>query len=788
MALFRCSFAWKEVAQPVQIVRQTVPLPWIGEDWRGLPATEQKVALQACLTSDRREGFVLTDSAPALPPGPPGRAIVVVSVEPSPPAPGWLVAGHRLQGSDHLLPGPSTPAPTAPSPARPHRDYLAWQPPAGPWPGRGLLAAAWGDFTAPTTIGTGRASSTAAAEEQRLHLSAATSAALQNLARSQRVTLSTVLQAVWAVLLTRYSGQDDVVFGVTVSGRPPTLPGGRGDGRAVHQYPPPASPRAVRGAAACLAAQAAGPAGRDAAIRIQQSRRYPGLERCSRGHAALQQHRRLRELSSRGFAGARRPRPGSPPRPPVEQTNYPLSLAVIPGPRLLLRLSCSPRLLEPAAARQMLNHLQTLLEGMVAGPQASVGSLPLLSVEEERILRGWSAPVRTSPPDCCVHELFAAQAAHTPDAIALVFGDERMTYRKLSCRANQAGPSSPPGGGRKSASACSWNAPSTRWSGSWGSSRAAPPSSHSTPPIRASLALLLADSGVQVLLTRHNLLPRLPEHSAKIVLLDAERPQIEKQTTNAPDVRVHPDDRADPRHDTSGSTGKPRESGAASGVEQPGRRPCEPFRIDSNSRVLQAASLSLTPRFPEIFCPLTCGGTVYLPRPRSASRPHPAASCARHAITTVTLPPRRWRSSPRTPCRTSHGRRRRRGSAGGRWRGAGRPAVGWSMVTAPRKRPSAPPSVSGPKGSRSPSAGPSPTCRSMSWMPTCVRCLPECPASCTWAARPSPRLPSVGPPYRRAFPARPFHAPAAPASTAPATAPAGCPTAPWNSWAGTTSR
>ena len=61
--------------------------------------------------------------------------------------------------------------------------------------------------------------------EREIRLPAETTASLQAVARSQRLTLSTFIQGAWALLLSRYSGQDDVLFGITVSGRPPELPG-----------------------------------------------------------------------------------------------------------------------------------------------------------------------------------------------------------------------------------------------------------------------------------------------------------------------------------------------------------------------------------------------------------------------------------------------------------------------------------------------------------------------------------------------------------------------------------
>ena len=79
-------------------------------------------------------------------------------------------------------------------------------------------------FTAPTPLKLGKSTGYS---NQSLKLSAATTTALQSIARQHRLTLNTLLQGAWAILLARYSGEEDIVFGATSSGRPPTLVGAK---------------------------------------------------------------------------------------------------------------------------------------------------------------------------------------------------------------------------------------------------------------------------------------------------------------------------------------------------------------------------------------------------------------------------------------------------------------------------------------------------------------------------------------------------------------------------------
>ena len=98
----------------------------------------------------------------------------------------------------------------------------------------------------------------------------------------------------------------------------------------------------------------------------------------------------------------------------------------------------STDLFERATIRRMIGHFQALLEGIVANPDQPISSFPLLTETERHLLLGeWNDTATEYPKDSCIHELFEAQAARTPEAIAVEFGEKRLTYRELKGRANQ---------------------------------------------------------------------------------------------------------------------------------------------------------------------------------------------------------------------------------------------------------------------------------------------------------------------------------------------------------------
>src|SRR5205085_6347531 len=121
----------------------------------------------------------------------------------------------------------------------------------------------------------------------------------------------------------------------------------------------------------------------------------------------------------------------------VEQTNYPLTVAAVPGAELALHVGYKTGRFDAATVRRMLRHLETLLEGIIAHSQRRVSELPLLNAaERDRIVREWNE-TRADFPRLCLHQLFERQAAATPDAVALIFEGERLNYQELNRRANK---------------------------------------------------------------------------------------------------------------------------------------------------------------------------------------------------------------------------------------------------------------------------------------------------------------------------------------------------------------
>ena len=231
-SILRTSFIWEDLKEPLQVVHRQVDLELAQLDWRNLEPSEREQQLQAFIDSDRRVNFDLT-SAPLI------RLALLRFAEDEYK---FLFSRHHIlldRWSRALLLKDFFASYRALSRAeqpqlavtRPYRDYIAWvaaQQDTGD--AEDFWRTSLAGFTEPTRFAVDRPVDPSVKEgsdyaDLRFQLSEVATEKLQSFARQQRLTLNTLAQGAWALLLMHYSGDDDVLFGVTVSGRPATLPG-----------------------------------------------------------------------------------------------------------------------------------------------------------------------------------------------------------------------------------------------------------------------------------------------------------------------------------------------------------------------------------------------------------------------------------------------------------------------------------------------------------------------------------------------------------------------------------
>ncbi|MGW4433614.1 amino acid adenylation domain-containing protein [Streptomyces tendae] len=437
-ANLRAAFRYQGLKRPVQLIPHQVELPWEETDLSRLPEPERSAAADRLLEEDRlrrfdlgrpplmrftlmrlgdgRYRFVLTNHHILLD----GWSRPMLVRE--------LLALYRTRGDDSALPR-----------VRPFRDYLQWL--AGQ--DRDSAVAAWREVLAgldgPTLVAPQAGERTPVVPGRlETELADADHAALTRLAREHSLTLNSLVQGAWAVVLSGLTGRDDVVFGTTVSGRPPEVAGIETMvGMFINTLP-------VR-------------------VRLRPDEPFlDAVRRTQDEQTRLQSHQQLglaevQRLAGEGELfdttmvfenypvdiGAERDEPGGIGGVTVtgtrnrDATHYPLALVAVGRDGLRLRLDHQPDLVPPAAARAVLERLVRVLRGAASEPHRTVGRFELLSAEERGNVLSLGRGTDTGPADTTLPAAFRAQAARTPHADAVRCGTTVLDYAELDVRSDR---------------------------------------------------------------------------------------------------------------------------------------------------------------------------------------------------------------------------------------------------------------------------------------------------------------------------------------------------------------
>ncbi|MBW4636529.1 MAG: amino acid adenylation domain-containing protein, partial [Iphinoe sp. HA4291-MV1] len=272
-------------------------------------------------------------------------------------------------------------------------------------------------------------------------------------------------------------------------------------------------------------------------------------------------------------------------------------------------------LFDDATITRMLGHFQTLLSAIVANPHQPISQLPLLSeVEQRQLLVEWNDTTVDYPTDKCIHELFEEQVVRTPDAVAVVYENQQLTYNELNCRANQvAHYLRGLGVGAEVLVGICVERSVEMVVGLLGILKAGGayvPLDPQYPQQR--LSFMLEDAALSVLLTQQSLVERLPEYQRQIVCLDTDWQVISQSPQDNPITAVQASNLAYVIY-TSGSTGIPK------GVAMNHFPLCnlilwqlQNTTISSGAKTLQFAPISFDVSFQEIFSTWCSGGTLLL--------------------------------------------------------------------------------------------------------------------------------------------------------------------------------
>lgn len=391
--------------------------------------------------------------------------------------------------------------------------------------------------------------------------------ALRALGEAEGATLYMVALAAWTVLLSRYSGSEDVVVGSPVSGRTHreveglvgpfintlvvrTDLGGDPTFRTLVR-------RVREGVLQDFSHQEIPFERLVAELRPERS-----MDRATLFQALFQLDAAVRPdgggATTRSDASA-----SADDADEVGTTHMPLDLALLlraEGESMRGVLAASIDLFEEATARRMAEQLLRVVEEAGADPDRPISRLRLMGDMERARLAAWNATAEPYAAERCIHQLWEAQAARTPDAPAVVFGEETLGFREVDARANRIAHHLRRLGVRPEARVglCMERGPELipavlgvmKAGGAW------VPMDPSHPAER--LEYLLADSGVGVLLTQERLRARVPaEDGVRVLAVDAEWEAIAAEPAEAPETGVTSENLCYVIY-TSGSTGRPK--------------------------------------------------------------------------------------------------------------------------------------------------------------------------------------------------------------------------------------
>ncbi len=435
--VLRTAFVWKREAEPLQAVLRDTELPWHEIDWRSLSDEEKMVRFDELLRSEREKGFDLSKA--------PLTRLCLIH---------WKENTYRFLWNYHhiLLDGWSTPLvlehlfncyqayregnkPPFISPVA-YREYISWLQRQDKKQAERFWREELQGFFEPLQFGWDNkeasiSDDTEAHKEHAVWLDESLTSELQNLARKHQLTLNVLLQGAWSLLLSKYTEQSDIVFGITVAGRPAEINGiEKMVGLLINTIP----------------------------LRV----RIPGNTSLLQWLKELQQRQAaMRDFSFCSLADIQRWSEISSGRAlfesifvfenyPVqdslasstdglaikdihtrERTNYPLTFVAGPGERLMLKLIYDSNRFSDEWAQRFLSHYATLLSKIVEG-DGDLGGYSLLGDGERDLLLGdWIQTGREIPLDRGLASLFVEEVRRRRGDVAVRSGSREVCYGDL---------------------------------------------------------------------------------------------------------------------------------------------------------------------------------------------------------------------------------------------------------------------------------------------------------------------------------------------------------------------
>ncbi|WP_281277899.1 non-ribosomal peptide synthetase [Paenibacillus xylaniclasticus] len=440
--VLRTVFIYDGIEKPLQAVLSEQDIELTLKDLSALPREQQEKLIENMLLEDRNRGFdlstdilmrfMLIRTSP--------RSYVIVWSNHHIIMDGWcqnIIMREFIQFYSSLRNG----TPLQLGEVYPYSDYIDWL----VCKDKGEALAYWKSYLMDYTVnpelpGRRTGQQPYIHREETLQIEGELTRRLEEIARQNQVTLNTMMQTLWGIVLAKYNHIEDVVFGAVVAGRPANLTGVEHMiGLFINTIPVRIRLKSDERL-------------EDVLKRVQlealqsQEHDYVSLSEVQNVSSLKQElvkqimvfenypvETQLRQMTEGGEIGFEVERIQN-----FEQTNYDLNLIVIPGESLWIRFSYNQAVYSDTTIEQVKQHLHELIRYVVQTPEALIEELEIITAEEKRqILDAFNATVSPYPREKTIHRLFEEQVERTPEAEAVVFESQRMTYGELNAKANQ---------------------------------------------------------------------------------------------------------------------------------------------------------------------------------------------------------------------------------------------------------------------------------------------------------------------------------------------------------------
>jgi natural product biosynthesis luciferase-like monooxygenase protein len=444
-AVLRSRFRWEGLETPVQEVLSAAAIAFEVRDLTAQPAPAQQAAIADFLAEDRRRGFDLA-TAPLW-------RVTLFRLADAEYRMVWTYSHAILDSSfaevlrevfavyEGLRSGTSVALADRPA----YREHILWL--REDLRARSeSIAAFWRErlagFATPTNLDAVQlpaqpGNAQAGHDTVRLRLSRAASDRIHQLADEHKLRPSTFVDAAWALVLGAFSGESDVVFGVTRACRRSSIAGAQDIiGLFINTVPMRARLAPDKPLLALLeelraAQQALRPFENTPLVDVLACAEVPRGKALFDTIIVFNDAQNDARLKSFGTSWATRDFELH------DQTNFPMNVMAYDGPELSFKLSYALARFERGTVERIAELLTALLEAMAARPEASLSELPRMPAADRLALAGFNQTQAPIPQPACVHEAFEAQVDRTPEAVAVIFRGRSLTYRQLDERANR---------------------------------------------------------------------------------------------------------------------------------------------------------------------------------------------------------------------------------------------------------------------------------------------------------------------------------------------------------------